>query len=322
MVVYSVLTTNSDSQYVRVYSSYLPPDNDPTKNPDEVSVKDAQVSITDEGGAAFSFHPITLPRPPGGRYSGDITAYAAYPFRAGEGKTYTLTVTSLTFGTVTAKTTVPDGGTVAPINPTALANPCCLPAPCPVSPPPDFGVSALLSPDAKGFLVRIYIDYLRPAPDGAYQPRRIELPMRRDVISGWQGFFKEVYPYPMLRSSSVLVRDWSTGKLTYRTEERVPYNSKAFCQKVDDLYLSGLEGCVQFEQAVFYLVQFDSPLWNYYKIANAFQDEYSVRTDEPDYTDIKNGVGVFGSMAVDSTVWPYLPRIIPYHVPQGTAGCQ
>jgi hypothetical protein len=337
MVVYCVLATNIDTQYVRVYSTYNPPDNDPAKNPGEISVTDAQVSITEDGGPTFSFHTVTLPRTPGSRYADDVTAYAAYPFRAAEGKTYTLTVTSPMFGMVTAKTTIPNRGTVAPVNGMAMANPCFSGQ--------DFGVSAILSPEAKGFLVRIYADYLSPTIYGGFEPHRLEVPMRINVISGYRGIYEEVYPQPMLRSNSFLVPVYSGNTVTYQSQERVPYNSRAFCQKVDQLYpsmppkdlipgnngsSSGDEGlpvqpaqeCVQFQQAVFYLVQFDTPLWNYYKLANAFQDAYSVRTDQPDYTNLKNGIGVFGSMAVDSLVWPYLPRIIPYHIPWYAAGCQ
>ena len=337
MVVYCVLTTNVDTQYVRVYSTYNPPDNDPTMNPGETSVKDAQVSITEEGGSTFDFQPITLPRAPGSRYTGDITAYAAYPFRATEEKTYTLTVSSPTFGMVTAKTTVPGQGKVSPVNGFALADPCFSGQ--------DFGVSAILSSEAKGFLVRIYADYLSPTIYGGFEPHRLEIPQRIQAVSAYRGIYKEVFPHPMPRTDAYLVPVYIGMIRKFQTEERVPYNSRAFCQKVDQLYPSmpppelipGADGssgsgeglpvqpaqeCVQFQQAVFYLVQFDTPLWNYYKLANAYQDQYSVRTDEPDYTNLKNGIGVFGSMAVDSLVWPYLPRIIPYHIPWYAAGCQ
>jgi hypothetical protein len=314
MVVYSILTTNSDTQYVRVYSTYNPPGNDPANNPDEISVKDAQVSITQEGGSTFNFQETTIPRPPGSRYASDITAYALSPFRASGGKTYTLTVTSPTFGIVTAKTTVPGKGTVKIINPGALANPCFSGQ--------DFGLSAALSPGAKAYLVQLYVDYLRPAVDGSYQPRRIQLPFRRDVISRVYELYNEYYPQPTLRSTPAIGPIYVDDTLRYQPEERIPFRSDAFCSKVDDMYNNGSEGCVHFTQAVFYLIQFDTPLWNYYKVANIAQDKYSVRTDVPDYTNIKNGIGIFGSMAVDSTVWPYLPKIIPYHVPPFTAGCQ
>ncbi|MEK6571100.1 MAG: hypothetical protein AABZ61_07005 [Bacteroidota bacterium] len=78
---------------------------------------------------------------------------------------------------------------------------------------------------------------------------------------------------------------------------------------------------MRFVQAVFYLIQFDEPLWNYHNVANNLGERYSVRTDEPDYTNIKGGFGVFGSATIDSTVWP-LPEKIPPPPAQGTAGCQ
>jgi hypothetical protein len=99
MVVYSILTTESDTQYVRVYSSYNPPDNDPAKNQDETSVQDAQVSITQEGGQTFSFQLKAIARSENSRYPSDIVVYCSYPFRAERGKTYTLTVSSASMGT-------------------------------------------------------------------------------------------------------------------------------------------------------------------------------------------------------------------------------
>jgi hypothetical protein len=313
MVVYSILTTDSDTQYVRAYSTYNPPNNDPTKNPDEISVNDAQVSISQEGGGTFSFQQMTIPRAVKSGYASNIVAYYSYPFRVQRGKTYTLSVSSPTMGSVTAKTTVPGQGSMTPVNPSALANPCFSGV--------DFGLKVALSPEAKGFLARIYIDYLSADVHGTYQPMRLELPIRRDVISLVQHSFKDTYPSP-LRRSTPAVGPVTVGQNVYRQEEAVSYRRDAFCQVVDDLYLSGLEGCVHFSQAVFYLVQFDTQLWNYYSVANIFRDSYSVRIDQPDYTNIRNGIGVFGSMTVDSTLWPYLPKIIPYHVPPYTAGCK
>ena len=316
MVVYSILTTDSDTQYVRVYSSYNPPDNDPTKNQDETSVQDAQVSITQEGGPTFSFQAKAIARSEKSRYPSDIVVYYSSPFRAERGKTYTLTVSSASMGTVTAKTTVPGEGSITPVNPVALANPCFGGS--------DFGLSAALSPQAKAYLARIYIDYLYPPGDGTYQPKRFEVPVRRDVISYYWELYEEIYTHPTLRSTPSTSPVWvPLGQKEYKPEERVSYNSSAaLCYKVDDLYLSGREGCVRFRQAVFYLIQFDAPLWNYYSVANMYRDRLSVRTDEPDYTNIKKGIGVFGSMTVDSTLWPHLPVIISYHVPRGTVGCQ
>ncbi|HEX9829358.1 MAG TPA: DUF4249 family protein, partial [Bacteroidota bacterium] len=67
MAVYSVLTTQSDTQFVRVYASYNPDDNNPENNPDELSVTDATVTITD-GSTTYTFRDTTIARPDTSRY--------------------------------------------------------------------------------------------------------------------------------------------------------------------------------------------------------------------------------------------------------------
>jgi hypothetical protein len=285
MVVYCVLTTDCDTQYVRVYSTYNPPNNDPTKNPDEVSVRDAQINIVEEGGTTFSFQQMAIPRLDTSRYLSGIDAYYAYPFRPKRGNTYTLTVSSASLGTVTAKTTVPGRGSVEPVNSFVLSNPRTSSV--------DFGLSARLAPEAKGFLGRICVDYLFTLDDRTYTPKRFEIPLGRQVISCFWGLFKETYPRPTRK---------------HIAQEQVPYSRMVYLNKLS--YIYDREGAgIRFKHAVFYIIQFDAPLWNYYGLANGFQDRFSVRTDEPDYTNIPNGAGVFGSTTVDSLVWP-LPEII------------
>ena len=306
MVVYSMLSTEKDTQYVRVYSSYNPQDNDPSKNQDEIPVTDAQVTISQQSGPALSFRPITLDRPDKSRYQTDINAYYCYPFRPEKGKTYTLTVSSPTRGTTTASITVPGNGAVGPYNAFVLA--------APYGVGEDFGVKATLSPQAKAFLVRIYVDYLSPLPAGGYQPKRFEVPIRRYVVSRIRELYREIYPQPVLRTTPTFA-----GK-DIKSEESSAYTRAAYGGKLGQIY--DIEGCgVRFVQAVFYVFQFDEPLWNYYNVANISGDKYSIRTDEPDYTNIKGGFGVFGSVSVDSTVWP-LPEKIPPPPAPFTTGCQ
>jgi hypothetical protein len=48
------------------------------------------------------------------------------------------------------------------------------------------------------------------------------------------------------------------------------------------------------------LTQVDANLYTYYHIVNGFQDEITIRTDQPDISSIQGGVGMFGAMAVDT----------------------
>jgi hypothetical protein len=56
------------------------------------------------------------------------------------------------------------------------------------------------------------------------------------------------------------------------------------------------------KQAKFYLIQVDEHAYDYYNVVNGFQDRFSIRSDQPDYSNIQNGLGVFGSFITDSLV--------------------
>ena len=68
-------------------------------------------------------------------------------------------------------------------------------------------------------------------------------------------------------------------------------------------------GDVYFRQANCYLVQTDQALYVYYNVANGFRDAFSIRMDQPDYSNIEGGLGVFGSYNVDKKSYE-LPSII------------
>jgi hypothetical protein len=54
------------------------------------------------------------------------------------------------------------------------------------------------------------------------------------------------------------------------------------------------------KNAVLVLTQVDANLYNYYNVVNGFQDEFTIRTDQPDVSSIQGGVGMFGAMTVDT----------------------
>ena len=306
MVVYSVLRTDSDTQYVRIYSSYLPPGNDPTENLSENSVTDAAVKVTGTNplydARISDFRFLEVKRLDESRYQNDIGAYYCYPFRPIRGASYRLTAVSPTYGIVTAETTVPGQATVALVNPSVLENP--------FSASMDFGIKIGLAPEAKAYVAHIYINYLWPPGDGTYQPRRIEVPLSRETVDCIYQIFKETYPLPTLRSTPAVAPAIIGGVIAYQAQESVPYNRISYQHKIFHLY--GTEGNgILMRQEVTYVAQFDTSLWDYYSVANLFHDKYSVRTDEPDYTNVSNGVGVFGSMTVDSLIWR-LPQVMPH----------
>jgi hypothetical protein len=208
---------------------------------------------------------------------------------------------------VTAATAVPGTGLISVVNAFVLSDPFNTPV-------ESYGVSAALAPEAKAFLVRFYVDYLSPLPGGGYKSKRFEVPVAIFKVPVRISYLRErtteFYPQPVRRSTPANPPGGTNFWGGYiRSEEQYVYTTEAYVKKLRSLYES--EGYdVTFSRAVFYLMQFDGPLWNYWNVSNGFHDRYSIRIDDPEYTNITGGAGVFGSVVVDSTVLP-LPEKMP-----------
>jgi hypothetical protein len=303
LVVYSVLTTESDTQYVRVYTTYNSSDNGASNGGGETAVTDAQVTVSQGAGATITFQPTVIEYRDSSGSLSSVDAYSAYPFRPEAGKQYILTVSSPTHGSATATITVPSQGLIEPINAAVLGNPFNIQT--------DFGLKAALAPEAMGFLGQIYIEYLRRLPDGTYQPERFQIPSKVDTISVGLDLYRYSYPQPTRRSTAPTPHQ-SRGGLTQFTEG-ILYSWVEYTARLRWLFESRGND-IKFSRAVFYLIQFDRPLWSYWNASNGFHDRYTIRVDDPDYTNITGGVGVFGSMRVDSLVWA-LPENMPLPPP-------
>ena len=53
--------------------------------------------------------------------------------------------------------------------------------------------------------------------------------------------------------------------------------------------------------AVFTLMIFDENISNYYSTTNGFLDDFTIRIDEKDYSNIQGGLGIFGTYRTQST---------------------
>lgn len=300
LVVYSVLTTVSDTQYVRVYTTYNSSVNSSSNGQEGTSVTDAQVTITRQDGSTIAFQPTVIEYRDSSGSLNSVAAYRAYPFRPDAGKQYVLTVSSPTYGVVAATSTIPEQGSIEPVNRSVLGNPFNIKS--------DFGFKAALSPEALGYLGQLYIEYLRPLPDGTYQTKRLEIPVNRDTIGVELKIIRKFYPQPRRRSTSANASSMVDGLIQYT--EGIPYSWGAYVVELRALFDTEGDN-IKFSKAIFYLIQFDAPLWKYWNISNGFNDRYSIRLDDPTYTNITGGVGLLGSVRVDSLVIP-LPERLPH----------
>lgn len=282
VAVYSILSTGSDTQYVRVYTSYNPSGFDPLENTTDNALRNAQVRITRDG-VVTPFRDTMITRYDKSRYTTDIPAYVAYPFRAEKGTTYQLSVDVPSRGKMTGTLTIPEKGSVSLTNPYVLKSPNAYDE--------DILLVIRITRPTRGYFVLFYLDY-EFFENGIWFPRRIEVP--NSVRT--QGDATELL-YPKL-----VRRTTTPSPIRPEEQEDVIFSRVAYRILVAQLYNQYTSSRVRLKSALFVLTQVEPNLYNYYNIVNGFQDEFSIRTDLPDYTSIQGGIGVFGAMAVDSAV--------------------
>ena len=278
LAVYSILSSRSDTQYVRVYRTYNPFGFNPLENTSDTPVQNAQVTLT-EGSNEYQLKDTTIQRVDKSRYTDDLHAYVGYPFALQRGRVYTLTVRS-DRGNVNASVSVPGPGRIDANNAFVMAEPERF--------RDDISLTIRISPVTRGYLVRIYLDF-EYLDRGNWVLRRAEVPF--SVSAGSDGAPILVYPRLTQRRMDLIV-----------SAEPVDFSLAAYQALLTQLEQQYGQQGFRPVSATFILTQVENNLYKYYNIVNGFQDEYSIRTDLPDFSNIRGGVGLFGAMTDDSTV--------------------
>ena len=272
LVVYGILSNRSDSQFVRVYTTY----NLYAEPASDAGVRGARVTMTVDS-TTYSFTETTIPRDDTTRYSSAIVAYLKFPWNLRTGKTYSITVSS-DQGTATAKVSVPGNGYIYNYTPGVLEAPRLA--------EDDIPVTIGLAPQTLGYMLRMFINFETwSGEDSAHTVhRRFEVPIVGDSLMT-PG--RIAYPTLLRRTFAgfdvIIPHDAYFG--VYKMLIEAPYK-KHF----------------KLTSATFVLTQVESNLYNYYNVVNGFRDPYSIRMDQPDFTNIVGGVGLFGALVEDSLV--------------------
>jgi hypothetical protein len=275
MVLYCILSNTSDAAIVRLYTNYDVPGFDPLLHTDDVPVSDARVTLS-LAATQYALHDTVLERIDKSRYADDIHAYVYRPFPLELGKSYALMVTSPTYGTVSASVSVPDTGTISLENAYVLEDPGLFEY-------EHMTVHAFLSHLARGYLLRALIVY-------QIDSAGMTIFAQEEVPSGFLRYVDGEYKDPVYRQLARRTSSESGGQ-----SETLFYTLPMFSYARAALQANyrGLD--VKSKTAVFVLTQVESQLYSYYNIVNGFGDPYTIRVDQPDYTDIQSGLGVFGS---------------------------
>jgi hypothetical protein len=276
LVVYSVLSNRADSLFVRVYSSYNPSGHNPLENTVDTDLQGARVMVFNDS-ASYVLTGVVIPRTDKSRYVTNINGYLAQPFQFQDAKTYTLIVSS-TAGNASAKVTTPGPGLVEANNGFVLK--------APEKYTDDISAKVRLSPVTQGYLLRLYVEFnavigSRPIHIRAEVPKAIRSSSEVGIV----------YDYPML------VRRITDRVVVYEIVYFALDAYKAFLLDQVANY-----GEIKLTSATFVLTQVESNLYKYYNLANGFLDEFSIRSDLPDFSNITGGFGVFGAMRDDSVI--------------------
>jgi hypothetical protein len=287
LVLFALLTPGSDSVQVRLQTTYDPPTTDPLAPVPTPALTGATGTLTWGTGQAV-LRDTLVPHPDTTRHAGGLHLLTSAA-RVQRGATYTVRVDVPGYGPAEATTTVPGSAPLMFGNEDLLRQPSSYPG-------AQLGVIIGLAPQAFGFLPKLVLEY-----EVISQGNRLE---RREVPSSLIVTSSDIRPaYPTIRGTT---SERATGQSSYELFE---YEANAYRYLLQRLYETYGRSDLRFRRAVLTVTVVDRHLFTYYFLVNGFFDPYTVRTDLPDHSNVRGGVGIVGSYAVDSLVVDLPPSI-------------
>ncbi len=286
IVVFSVLSTDRDMQFVRVQANYMPPSYNPLSQTVDLSIRDAAVTLNGPT-RNYSFRDTTLGGIDTGRYHDPIHLYYFVHFTPQRGKPYQLNIVSPSFGQVSGSITMPDAPKITLAEGTRdiidRPNKYAMGAP--------MIFSIQLSKYTKGIIARLVL-YYDVMKSGEWMEEAVEIPIASFDSSSYS-MDQPVYPGMIVGSST------SGASVTYKNGYyRGTLNKKNFQYR---------DTQVIFKWATLVVLQADHNLSDYYISTHASQDPFSIRLDEPLVSSVQAGLGLVGAYSLDSTVY-----LLPY----------
>lgn len=281
MVVFSVLSTDRDIQFVRVQTDYMPPGYDPLSYASDSFLGDAQVSLKDAN-KLYLLRDTIVARSDSGRYAFPLRSFYLSRFTPQRGKSYDIVVQSPSYGQAFSTVIIPSKSTIA-ITPETIQI---------IDRPDRYGKNVpivflvQLSGVAKGYVARflLYYDVLKGSE---WVEERVEIPISSADSSSYS---LDIPKYPDL----TVTPNTSQLGIMYRNGYY-----KGTLNLLNERYKNTH---VIFKWATLVVLQTDKNLYDYYSITHASRDPFSIRLDEPTVSRITGGLGMIGAYGVDSTV--------------------
>ncbi len=265
LVVYCILSARSDTQYVRVSSTF--------GTPPAPEIRDASVSLI-AAGRSIAFRDTTVLWSDTSGNPVPTNVYVAYNTKITGNYPYQLLVTT-------------PGGLEASAGITTLSSPYFSLAPGNTQ--GFFVLNRKFNSVAGAAVLHFYLDYYVLVNNG-WVLRTEEVPTGSyDDASG-----NEVLLYPSFSPVAVL----ASGGMTVSIDSTLFQVSRA---RVLKRYAPAP---VVYLDIRFVLTQIDDVLYDYYYLTNGPVDNSSIRLDVPDFTNIHGGFGVFGSRSDNILLFP------------------
>lgn len=281
MVVFSVLSTDRDLQFVRVQTNYMPPGYDPLSYTSDSFLSDARVSLKDAS-KTYLLRDTIVARSDSGRYSFPLRTFYLNRFTPQRGKTYDIIVQSPTYGQAYATIVIPEKPkiTVTPEMVQIIDRPDRYALGVPIV------FITQLSSLSKGYVARflLYYDVLKGSE---WVEERVEIPISSSDSSKYS---LDIPKYPDL----AVAPNTSQIGLLYRNGYY-----KGTLNILNERYKNTR---LIFKWATLVVLQADRNLYDYYSITHASRDPFSIRLDEPMISRVTGGQGVIGAYSLDSTV--------------------
>ncbi len=278
--VFAVLHSGTDTQYVRLTQTSDPTDPAPKIQ----SVPNAVVTVLGPGGP-FSYQPFVRSGAPGTADS--IVEYRATGFLPMRGGTYVLNVQ--TPSAVASATVVVPTNTVVPISMRdafILSQPHTYPLEAPIV------VSAALANASMASMIRFLIEY-EVNRNGVWEIERTEVPLVYTNISSDED------PAPVYPTLTRRINSPSVGG-GLPPPETTFFTNVAYERTIALIHARYGTPNLRMKRVLMVLVQADRNFFTYYAFANSFDDRFTIRVDQPDYSNMIGALGIFGSVATDT----------------------
>jgi len=272
LVVYSILNAASSTQYVRVSTTY--------QTPPGQGIHDAAVHMT-YNGKTILFRDTTIISTDAEGRTTPLPVYVAYNQPVSPGSTYQLHVSTPSGLSASAAATALNPPTFYLKNPRILdhlAN-------------EQISLSTSFNSFTGAYVIHFYLDFYAYV-DGGWELHRSEVPQSSHVDENKN--LACVYP------SLALVQTLASSQ----KEVTIKLDTLQYALTRAEAIAAFPAAPVVWLRGVFVLTQIDNTLFNYYYVNNGPVDKSSIRLDQPDYTNIPNGLGVFGSSATVTMSYP------------------